>query len=108
MVFTNDGAHPFDFAPAFAEATARGQGRQGKLHDAPYPINGLPERRFRWLRLFATQNFDPATKPISFIVETVSASDAFHCAVTFKDIEADAPLQLAQTNRTEVQRATIT
>src|SRR5207247_6334825 len=75
---------------------------------APYPINGLPERRFRWLRLFATQNFDPATKPISFVGETVGTSDAFECPISLKYIEADAPLQLAQTNRTEMHRTAIT
>src|SRR6266536_3935027 len=75
---------------------------------APYPINGLSERRFRWLRLVATQNFDPATKPISFVGETVGTRDAFDCPISFDYIEPDAPLQLAQTNRTEMQRAPIT
>ena len=46
-------------------------------------------------------------EPVGFIEETGRTTNSFERAVTFGDIEADAPLQLAQTDRAEVQRATI-
>jgi hypothetical protein len=57
--------------------------------------------------LFAVQSFDSAAQPIGFIGEPTRARDAFHCGVTFERIEADAPFQLAQTDRAKMQWATI-
>jgi hypothetical protein len=61
-----------------------------------------------WLALIGAQNFDSSAEPIRFISETVGARNAFDRTIALKHIESDAPLQLAQANRTEMQRTPIT
>ena len=53
--------------------------------------------------LIATQPSDLPAQPIGFIGETVRATDPFQCVVALEHIEADAPLQLAQTDGAEMQ-----
>jgi len=67
----------------------------------------IPLRRHKIAALPVAKRFDSATKPIGFIGETIGTRDAFEGAVTCDHVEADAPLQLAQTNGTEMQRTTI-
>ena len=57
--------------------------------------------------LIATQPSDLPAQPIGFIGETVRAIDSFQCVVALEHIEANAPLELAQTDRTKMQRAAI-
>src|SRR5436190_5963963 len=58
--------------------------------------------------LLATQPSDLLAQPIGFIGETVRAIDSFQRLVALEHVEANAPLQLAQTDRAEMQRAAVT
>ena len=53
------------------------------------------------------RGFDATAKPVGFIDEADGAADLFERSVAFEDVEADAPLQLAQAHRTEMQRPAI-
>src|SRR5437867_9855236 len=58
-------------------------------------------------RLLVTQYLDAATKPVGFVREAISATNPFKRAITFEDVATNTPLQLAQTDRAKMKRATI-
>src|SRR5438094_942164 len=66
-----------------------------------------PGRKTRAYPLVPLQIFQPPVEPVGFIDESIGAIDSFEGGVALQQVKADAPLQLAQADRAQMQWAAI-